>query len=323
LIIDTHAHTVSNRKAPTYGALMGRWTTLEAAGTFGGRPQLPDEDELLAGAERQLELMDSVGTDLQLTSPRPFILKHSHKPAEIVHWWCALNNDVIALQARHYPERIRGIGALPQVAGAPVTDVLDELRRCIDDLGFVGVLLNPDPAEGAGTAPTLNDEYWFPLYKELSKRDVPALIHSAGCYGRESYSEHFISEESLAINSIIRGRVFTKFPDLKIILPHGGGSVPYQLGRWIAQQRVSRPGEPFEEDLKRFWFDTTLYTRGALSLLIDTVGPDCVLFGTERPGSGHELEDLKPVIESLDGLKPADLKLIFEENARKVFSRLG
>jgi 4-oxalmesaconate hydratase len=323
LIIDTHAHTVSNRKAPTYGALMGRWTTLEAAGTYGGRPRLPDEEELIAGVQRQLELMDAVGTDIQLTSPRPFVLKHSHKPGQIVHWWCALNNDVIALQARHYPERVKGIAGLPQVSGAPVTDIMEELHRCIDDLGFVGVLLNPDPSEGAGTAPTLDDEYWYPLYEELSKRDVPALIHSAGCYGRESYSEHFISEESLAINSMIRGRVFSTFPSLKIIVPHGGGSIPYQLGRWVAHQRVSRPGEPFEDDLKRFWFDTTLYTRGALALLIDTVGPDRVLFGTERPGSGHELEDLKPVIESLDGLKPTDLELIFEGNARKVFSRLS
>jgi 4-oxalmesaconate hydratase len=322
LIIDSHAHIVSSRKAPSYGGLMGRWTTLEAAGKFSGPPGLPDAQELVGGVERQLELMDEVGTDLQLTSPRPFVLKHSHKPGQIVHWWCALNNDAIALQARLHPERIKGVAGLPQVSGAPVTDVFEELHRCINDLGFVGVLLNPDPSEGAGTAPTLDDEYWFPLYAELSRLDVPTLIHSAGCYGRESYSEHFISEESLAINSMIRGRVLTTFPDLKIIVPHGGGSIPYQIGRWIAHQRVNRPDEPFEEALKRFWFDTTLYSKGGLALLIDTVGAERVLFGTERPGSGHSFEDLKPVIESLDNLKPPDQELIFEGNARSVFSRL-
>jgi 4-oxalmesaconate hydratase len=323
LIIDAHAHTVANRRGPTYGALMGRWTTLEAAGTFSGKPKKIDDAELLDGAARQLELMDDVGTDLQLTSPRPFVMKHSHKPAKIVHYWVELNNDAIATQAAEHPDRIKGVAALPQISGEPVTVVFDELHRAVNELGFVGVLLNPDPTEGTGAAPTMDDEYWFPLYEELSKLDVPATIHGAGCYGRESYSEHFITEESLAINSMIRGRILTQFPDLKIIVPHGGGSIPYQLGRWIAHQRVNMPDYPYEEALRRFYFDTTLYTKNALELLLDVVGPERVLFGTERPGSGHELEILKPVIESIESLKPTDRELIFEKNARTVFSRLG
>jgi 4-oxalmesaconate hydratase len=322
MIIDSHAHVVAGP------ALHAVWTTLEASGTYGPRPRVdPLRDDLVSGAERQLKLMDEVGTDIQLTSPRPFVMKHSHRPGQLVHWWIGLYNDAIAFQAEAHPERIKGVAGLPQVAGAPVSDLFDELDRTVNDLGFVGALLNPDPSEGAGTSPVLGDEYWFPLYERLVAMDVPVLIHSSGCYGRENYSEHFITEESLAILSMIRGKVFEAFPALKVVVPHGGGSVPYQLGRWVAHDmnvRARHPeAEPFEETLRRFWFDTCLYTAGALRLLVETVGADRVLFGTERPGSGGPLDDLKPVIEGLDVLGPDDREAIFERNARTVYSRLG
>lgn len=322
MIIDSHAHLV----APD--SFYGLWTFLEAAGTYHGRlPSKATEEDLLTSARRQISLMDEVGTDIQLTSPRPFLLKHSARSAQTVHWWIEANNDAIATQVAAFPDRLRGVCALPQVAGEPITTVFDELDRNLER-GFVGVLLNPDPSEGAGTTPVMGDEYWYPLYERLVERDAPALLHPAACYGRESYSEHFITEESLAINSMIRAGVFRDFPDLKIVVPHGGGSVPYQLGRWIAHDRGilstrTDDREPFAETLKRFWFDTCLYTQEALELLIAVVGADRVLFGTERPGSGGSLEDLKPVIEKIPALSDDDRHAVFEGNARQVYTRLN
>lgn len=322
MIIDSHAHLV----APD--SFYGLWTMLEAAGTFHGRiPSKTGEEDLLASARRQIALMDEVGTDVQLTSPRPFVLKHSARPSKIVHWWIEENNDAIATQVAAYPDRLRGVCALPQVANEPVSTVFDELDRNLER-GFVGVLLNPDPSEGAGTTPVMGDEYWYPLYERLVERDVPALLHPAACYGRETYSEHFISEESLAITSMIRAGVFRDFPELKVIVPHGGGSVLYQLGRWIAHDRgilSTRPDdrETFHETLRRFWFDTCLYTQEALELLFAVVGADRVLFGTERPGSGGSLENLKPVVEKIPTLSDDDRRAVFEGNALQVYSRLN
>ncbi|WP_344424966.1 amidohydrolase family protein [Pseudonocardia ailaonensis] len=304
---------------------MGIWTVLEASGDYYGKPAGPPEDDILGGAERQIRLMDEVGTDIQLTSPRPFVTKNSHQPGRIVHYWTEINNDVIATQVAAHPDRLRGIGALPFVHGRPVSEVFEELHRLLE-LGFVGIVLNPDPAEGLGGSPLLHDEYWYPLYELMIEHDVPGLLHSSACYGRENYSEHFISEESLAINSIIRGRVFERYPDLKLIIPHGGGSIPYQIGRWLAHDVSMRqidPGrEPYQETLKRFWFDTCLYSEPSLQLLFDTVGTDRVLFGTERPGSGGPYDDLKPVLEKMTGIDDADRAAIFEQNARNVYSRL-
>jgi len=161
-------------------------------------------------------------------------------------------------------------------------------------------------------------------------------VHSAGCYSqRETYSEHFITEESIAILSMLRGEVFRHFPTLRVMISHGGGSVPYQLGRWQAEQLHPALGggpdaERFENMLRRFYFDTVLHYPLALQLLVKTVGAARCLFGTERPGSGSTTnpdtgkpyDDLKPVIEAMDFLSDEERADIFEGNARKMFPRL-
>jgi 4-oxalmesaconate hydratase len=323
MIIDSHAHLV----APA--AINGTWVQMSSAGVYNGRTKSAVTDaELIESADKLIGLMDQVGTDMQLVSPRPYIMKHSFQPGKIVEWWVANHNDAIAVQADARPERLRGVAALPQQFGEPIEVVFDELDRTINDLGFVGVLVNPDPGEGNGRSPLMSDPYWFPLYDKLQDMDVPALLHCAGCNGRENYSEHFITEESLAITAIARSDVFDRFPGLKLIVPHGGGSIPYQLGRWVAHEGKFNNLDPatartrYVDKLRKFYYDTCLYTAEALDLLVKVVGSDRVLFGTERPGSGYGLEDLKPVIESLTTLTDADRRAIFEDNARAVYTRL-
>jgi 4-oxalmesaconate hydratase len=132
----------------------------------------------------------------------------------------------------------------------------------------------------------------------------------------------------------MRSRTLLDFPDLKLIIGHGGGSVPYQIGRWQAARQAPGLGsdaldERFEVSLRRLWFDTCLYNKASLAYLFETVGTDRCLFGTEKPGSGsapdpgtgRAFDDLKPVIESIGSLSAKDRELIFEENARRVFSR--
>jgi 4-oxalmesaconate hydratase len=305
-------------------------------------------------------MMDEVGTDIQLLSPRPFLLMHSHRSYRDVQMWVELQNDLIRDTVRMHPTRFRGVAGLPQVDGEPVEIVFPELHRCIDELGFVGVLINPDPSEGRGNSPRLGDPYWYPLWEKLVKLDLPAHIHSAGCCGRETYNEHFATEESLAITSILHSEVFQRYPGLKLMISHGGGSIPYQIGRWRARwfseqvaakphiaeyfqslakaerTGAARPAAPadlttFDEALRQFHFDTDLHEKNSLELLFRTVGPDRCLFGTERPGSGNaidpksgrSMEDIKYTIDRIEFLTPADRQLIYEANARKLFSRLA
>jgi hypothetical protein len=98
-----------------------------------------------------------------------------------------------------------------QVNGLPIETTLKELHRCIDELGFVGILVNPDPSEGKGDSPHIGQGYWYPLWKEAEELDVPILIRSAGCCGRETYDEHFTTEESMAITKLAHADIFANF----------------------------------------------------------------------------------------------------------------
>jgi OH-DDVA meta-cleavage compound hydrolase len=128
--------------------------------------------------------------------------------------------------------------------------------------------------------------------------------------------------------ALARSRVFKDFPQLKIVVSHGGGAVPYQFGRFQAPSlRPGRASEPFLDSLRRLYYDTVLYSEEALRLLIKTVGADRCIFGAERPGvgtvkdpqTGRWLDDIRPVIESFEWLSGDEKRMIFEGNARKVF----
>jgi len=332
IVIDAHAHLVTPDSLYANGMV-----SLAAQGGHGRIPVKASDDDVQACARRNLAVMDSVGTDVQLLSPRPFTLLHSRGPRTFVEAWVAANNDVIARTVRLAPSRFAGVAALPQMPGQPVSIAFEELERCVA-LGFVGVLVNPDPSEGTGSPPRLDDEYWYPLYEKLVQYDLPALVHGAGCYnGREYYYEHFASEETLAVTALARSTVFRDFPALKIMIAHAGGSVPFQIGRWRAQfsglKELGKAddAESFDARVRRLWYDTCIYTPSALEMLFTEIGWDRCLFGTEKPGSGsatdpktgRDYDDIRPVIDGLSCLDAQKRHAIFEGNARALFTRLA
>ena len=334
MIIDVHGHLCASPKLYAWYTLL-----LASRATYGTPPPPFSDDELLSLPEtkRNLEAIDLAGTDVQLLSPRPFTMFHAEKPGRVAHRWNEGVNAYIAQFCRVLPDRFAGICGLPQPAGEPIATSLPELDRCIREFGFVGCLLDPDPGEGDNQTPPLGDEYWYPLYEKLCELDVPAHIHSTGNqHGRGTYSTHFIDEESLAILSLVNSRVFLDFPKLKIIVSHGGGSVPYQVGRWRAERlhpvmaKNIPLAESFDESLRRLYYDTVIHSKDSLALLIKLVGSDRVVFGTENPGSGTALnpetgrafDDIKALVEEIGFLTPEDRANIYDNNARRLFPRL-
>jgi 4-oxalmesaconate hydratase len=323
VIIDAHGHTSAPPEVYEYQAkLIARRAPMKP-------PRLPDE--LLAGKLKEhVALLDAAGTDVQLISPRPYTMMHSLFSAGVVGSWTGFVNDVIARQCELYPDRFRGVAGLPQFRDHDLAPAIEELERCVTELGFAGCLLNPDPLEGDGQPPGLGDPYWYPLYERLCQLDVPAMIHSASCSSRrETYSLHFINEESIAVLGLLESSVFSDFPDLKIVVAHGGGAIPYQLGRFRAKGLRAGGTGDLEQRLGLLHYDTCVYSEAGLDLLFRVVGPSRCLFGTERPGTGapvdphtgRSLDDLRPVIESLERLSDADRELVFETNARRLYRR--
>lgn len=330
MIIDSHAHTTAPQELYGYN-----YRLMVNRGEYGkGAPSF-DDAVIEQAMARHLQMMDDYEIDLQLTPPRPWGLPHAETSERIVRWMAEAANNLIARQVELHPTRFRGMAGLPQVAGVSPANCLEELERCVNELGFVGCMVNPDPSEGAGTTPGMGDDFWYPLYEKLVALDVPALIHTGNVdNGRELQGEHFITEESIAALSILRSSLLEDFPGIKLIIAHGGGSVPYQAGRWRlsrAYRQKANDEETFDERLRKLYFDTVLYAQEPIELLIKTVGVDNCLFGTDTPGSGSAInprtgrpgDDLKPVIESIDWLSNADRQKIFEDNARKLFTRLN
>jgi OH-DDVA meta-cleavage compound hydrolase len=329
MIIDCHGHVSAPVELWAYKA-----NILAHRGSHGrGGVKVTDEQIIEAAHKKEafpkghLPLLHDHGTDMQLISPRPFQMMQSTKPARLVHWFCEEANTIIHRQCQLIPDKFLPVAGLPQAAGEPIEAVFGELERIVS-LGFKGVLLNPDPYEnGAGEAPGLGERYWYPLYEKLCEYNLPAHIHGTGSQSdREPYSLHFINEETTAVFNLCNSQVFDDFPELKIVVSHGGGAMPYQFGRFEAGSL--RQKHRFSERMRQLYFDTVLYTEGALRLLIETVGPDRCLFGSECPGvgsvihpdTGRQMDDIVPIIRSFDWLSEADKHAIFEGNARKVFS---
>lgn len=324
MIIDSHAHVVVPPESYKYMAELVASRANPAAA-----PKLTDEAVRTAG-QSIVDIMDKVGTDIQFLSPRPYMQMHSVKPAKVTALWTQHMNDLVHRTVQMFPTRFRGVAGLPQYRDESPENCLAELEFRVKEQGFIGCLLNPDPTEGDDAPPPgLGDPFWYPLYEKLCELDIPALVHSAGsCQPRESYTLKFINEESIAIVSLMQSAVFEKFPNLKLIVPHGGGAIPYHMGRFRAWS-VRKGGTFFDDQLKRLHFDTTTYDQDALELLFKVVGPERVLFATENPGTGSAIDpktgraydDLKPVIEAIPFLTEADRRNIFECNCTRLYSR--
>jgi OH-DDVA meta-cleavage compound hydrolase len=329
MIIDCHGHVSPPAELFAYKSLI-----MSHRGEHGRKMAEVTDEEILRYANKKemapcghLDMLDRVKTDMQLISPRPFQMMHSVKPGRLVHWFTEETNNIISRTVKLLPNKFIGIAGLPQVAGDPIDVVLPELERAVNTLGFRGCLLNPDPFENSGQeAPPLGDRYWYPLYEKLCELGVPAHIHSASSHSeRTPYTLHFINEESIAVVGLVNSDVFKDFPDLKVVVSHGGGAIPYHIGRF--QSSSSRKGMDFMEGIRNLYFDTVLYSEESLRLLIKTVGYDRCLFGAECPGvgstvdpvTGRTRDDIAPWIADFDWLTDEEKKAIFSGNAIKVF----
>jgi predicted TIM-barrel fold metal-dependent hydrolase len=329
MIIDCHAHVSAPAALWVYKA-----SIMSHRGEHGRKmPEVSDEEikesyfRKEMGPVAHIPMMDRLGIDRQAISPRPFQMMHSVKPSRLVHWFTEETNNIIARSVQLFPDKFFGMCGLPQAAGEPITAALPELERCVTKLGFKGCLLNPDPYENGGEeAPPLGDRYWYPLYEKLCQLDVAAHIHATGSKSeRTPYTLHFINEESIAVFGLANSTVFKDFPKLKIVCSHGGGAIPYQIGRF--QSGASRRGVDFIEAIRNLYYDTVLYSEAGLRLLIETVGADRCMYGAECPGVGSSLnpktgktfDDIVPIIKSFNWLSDADKKMIFEDNAKAFF----
>jgi len=144
---------------------------------------------------------------------------------------------------------------------------------------------------------------------------------------RAPYTMNFVNEETIAVYGLINSTVFKDFPSLKVVVSHGGGAIPYQIGRFQSGSMRKPDGERFLDVLKKITFDTVLYSEGALRLLVEVMGSDNLVFGAECPGvgsavnptTGSTFDDIIPYIEGMDVLNAHQKRDILENNARRIY----
>ena len=160
---------------------------------------------------------------------------------------------------------------LPQTPGDPLANCIAELERCVNELGFIGCNLNPDPSGGYWNAPPLTDTHWYPFYEKMVELDVPAMVHvSASCNPNfHATGAHYINADTTAFMQFLTADLFKDFPTLRMIIPHGGGAVPYHWGRYRGlAQDMKRP--PLADLMRNnVFFDTCVYHQAGIDLLTE------------------------------------------------------
>ena len=330
-IIDVHGHFTS--APPELGSIRAaQLTELNKPRKHG--LNLPDE-RVAACVQPQLRAMEARGITHILFSPTASKMGHMIGDERISLYWSQVNNDLIAQVCRIFPDKFSGVCQLPQSPGVSPANCVEELERCVLELGFVGCNINPDVSGGVRPlTPSLGDEYWYPLWERMVQLDVPGMIHASATYVPNMHpnGSNYVVQDYAAVVELCASRVFEDFPTLRLVIPHGGGGIPFQYNRHRSLHLGGFMGEvrPFEEAVRHLYFDSAVYDADSLEMLFRKMGTRNVLFGSEMfgtaapmdPLTGRSFDDIIPVISGMDTLSEEDKDDIFWRNAVRVYPRL-
>jgi 4-oxalmesaconate hydratase len=302
-----------------------------------GRGEAPDPYSGISDVElrdiitaNQLQLQRERGSDVTILSPRASGMGHHVPGQDTANEWARLSNDTIARICELFPENFAGVCQLPQTIDGDLGPVIEELERCVE-AGFVGCNLNPDPSGGRWSAPPLTDLWWDPLWEAMQRLDVPAMIHvSASCSpALHTTGAHYLAADTAVFMQLLAGDLFERHPKLRLVIPHGGGAVPYHWGRYRGLSlMLNKPPLP-EHLMRNVFFDTCVYHQEGINMLFSVIEPSNILFGSELlgavkaddPETGHPFDDTKRYIDALQ-IDPKERNAVLGGNARRVYPRL-
>ncbi len=230
-------------------------------------------------------------------------------------------NDNVADAQSRFPDRIRWFASLPWEYPQRAIEELE--RSCAR--GAVGVMVL---ANVAGMS--LTDPKFAPIWAEIDKRRLPVLVHPTDPPGVDqmdmtkfdlSWSVGFMFDTTLAITRMIFEGFFDQYPDLKIIASHGGGTLPYLVGRFekgdevelASRRQMKRKPTDY---LRHIYYDSITYDPRSLQYLISIVGPEHVMLGTDWP---HWVHDTQGALANTAMLPEAQTKAVRGSNAQRVF----
>jgi len=307
--IDIHSHVIPDRIVAAIAADPKRFRA-RVEGEGPARKVIHDQGyvyplfEEFRRVEAKLAAMDSKGIDISVISPAPPMFYY-WADADLALDVAGLVNDGVADMVGARPDRLRGMATVPmQHPDAAVA----ELERVVRAYGFKAVEIGTS-IEGAQLA----EERFRPLLRRASELNVFVFAHPYYVGAKSGLESYYLTNlignpldtTVMLANLMFSGRL-DELPDLKIVLAHGGGFIPYQIGRLVHGHRVRSETNGISKSspkqlLKRIYFDSLVFEPQALRYLIDLVGADHVCIGTDAPFDMAD-DDPRATIDAVPGI---------------------
>lgn len=322
-IVDIHAHYFPEaylRLMKEEGARCGvryveqpQGPVIHVGGEIPAGPVTPDFVEL----PRRIAAMDAQGVQwqaLSLTQPMVYF-----DDADFAVALARAFNDAADAAHRRYPDRLVGLATLPLTHPQRA---LEELERAAALPGIRGVYFGTNTGRQE-----LSDRSLFPLYERIQALALPIFLHPVRQVGFDRLQPYFLRnllgnpmENALAAAHLIYGGVLDAFPRLEVSLPHAGGALPYIAGRMDRGQYhpdCAHLPHPPSAYLRRFTYDTIGHSEQVLRFLVDAVGCERIMLGSDycfRMGYERPVE----AVERLPGLSDAEREAILKGTAARL-----
>jgi aminocarboxymuconate-semialdehyde decarboxylase len=269
--------------------------------------------------DKQFEYMDSLGHRVDVVcSIGPFSVSFSDMPVEEGRDYALMWNEEMAGAQKKYPGRLWASAAVPLQDTKVAIEVVDD---AVNRLGLMGVNLPGSVGEDS----RIDAERLQPFYAHCAKLGLPLFLHPTDVIFQDMLSDGYdgalhlslgrVIEVSVAAMRLVLSGTMERHPDLKIVMSHTGGSLPYQSGRMDKNSKAAKLPRPVSEYLKRMYSDTVSPHSEGMKFAIDYYGIDHVMYGTDYP-----CWDPAPCLKLLENvtLSEADKHKLFYANPRRI-----
>ncbi|WP_406438120.1 amidohydrolase [Streptomyces sp. NBC_01613] len=290
-VVDFHGHLAAPAADALIAATPGLAAELAAeqrahspASLAANRAQLQRLAGKLTDVSERLADLDAMGVDIQVVGPMP--MHHYWADPDLAVRLARTVNQAVAAHCAQAPERLYGLGTVPLQHPDLAVALLD---KAVTEYGLYGISVSTT-VEGRELADPRHDELW----QKAEELGVVVFVHPWGCSLGERLATHYLGntvgqpvETTVALSHLIFTGVLDRYPRLKLVAAHGGGYLATYIGRsdhaWRVREDARGCAEPPSSYLRRMWFDALVYTPRALRHLVEEVGADRVVLGTDHP----------------------------------------